>query len=86
MKEIFTVLEAQGSCLHCAGCEGCGYQTGWAQLPLVVHSSRTGEGQHQEQASDHLVSEKKKKHVKVMMTMLNVEYLLLINRGGQCSQ
>lgn len=84
MKEIFTVLAAQESCFHCAGCEGCVYQTGWAQLPLVVRSSRTWEGQHQEQASDHLDSDKE--HVKVMMKMLNVEYLLLINRGHQCLQ
>lgn len=59
-EEIFTVLEAQGSCFHCAGCEGCGCQTGMGQLPPVVHSSRTQDGRHREQTNDHL------KHIKMM--------------------
>ena len=54
MRKIFTVLEARGSCFHCAGYEGCGYQTDWAQLPPVVRSSRAWEGQYLEQLSDHL--------------------------------
>lgn len=70
-EEIFTVLEAQGSCFHCAGWEGCGYQTGWAQLPQVVRSSRTWEGQHREQASDHLGKKNLKTHNNIM-TKLNV--------------
>lgn len=27
-EEIFTVLDDQGKYFHCAGSEGCGYQTG----------------------------------------------------------
>lgn len=63
-EEIFTVLEAQGSCFHCAGCEGCGYQTGRGQRPPVVQSSRTQEDQHWEQTNDHL--DRKVKYIKMM--------------------
>ncbi len=78
-EERFTVFEAQGCCFHSAGCEGCGYRTGWTQLPLVVHSSRTWEGQHQGQTNDHLDRKKRKinKIQKILIIMQNVAYVKL---------